>query len=427
MITMLTRIHRTLSRPKGQDQRAAIRSAQESPALTVPVAPRLSIKAPPLTIPCPDPTGEDRIRDSHRNRALRLVRQEHWKVLAELIRHADTERSMTPGAMPVAELLAYGARADVVLAAEHALFDPQPDDETPLLRGIEALEYVLEDMPRNPVVAAIVAQTHIDIAWAWRGTAKAAQVAPRNREAFDAHFARAQQILQPFAPLAETSPLMAATFCALVAGTTTTSRNVADRYERLIDLNRENPGPMRAMGNYLLPRWDGSLGTLELEARRTAARTQDTWGAGGYTWVMFDAISTDDEACAAVDLTFFTDGLRDILSRRKDPHTANLLAAYCANTMGQAVSGNDAADQNRSQIAACAAWIVRNHLTELHPMIWAHAAQGFDNNLRIRSATRFAAAGQADAMRFLTSMFQGEIADGKQIVFTKEGPVAQTC
>jgi hypothetical protein len=57
-------------------------------------------------------------------------------------------------------------------------------------------------------------------------------------------------------------------------------------------------------------------------------------------------------------------------------------------------------------------------------MIWAHAAQGFANNLRVSSASRFAAAGQDDALRIIAALFKREIADGKRIVFTDEGPIA---
>ncbi|AXI48828.1 hypothetical protein C1J03_08405 [Sulfitobacter sp. SK012] len=293
-----------------------------------------------------------------------------------------------------------------------------------MLNGIESLEYVLQDHPEDPAIACVVALAHIDVAWAWRGTGWDIDVPPQNREAFGAHFERATEIMAPFRAEASHSPLVAATCCALLAGPGQSAQTAADRYEALIDLNTSNPAPMRAMGNHLLPRWHGSYDALELEARRTAARTGNIWGAGAYTWVMFDAISGDDEACARLDLPFFIEGLHDILARRRDPHIVNLLAAYCANTMGQAYSGNNDADQNRAQIAACADWIVREHLTELHPMIWAHAAQGFDNSLRIRSAARFAAAGQADAMRILTILFKREIAAGNRIVFTEDGPVA---
>jgi hypothetical protein len=57
-------------------------------------------------------------------------------------------------------------------------------------------------------------------------------------------------------------------------------------------------------------------------------------------------------------------------------------------------------------------------------MVWAHAARGFDNNLRVYSAEKFAASGRADAVRIITGLFEREIAAGKRIVFTDEGPRA---
>ena len=371
-----------------------------------------------VRIACPDPTREDLHRDRHQHRAQWLVRQERWEEMAEALSEADQSREMTPGAMPVAELMAFGARADVILAAEHALFDGKPARDAPMMAGIEALEHVLDEYAGNAMIACVVAQAHLDIGWAWRGNGWDADVPTRNRAAFDAHFDRARDILAPYEKDATESPLLAATRCALLGGTGAKSRAVADRYERLIDLNPANPRPMRAMGNHLLPRWHGSYAQLELEARRTAARTEETWGAGGYTWVQFDAITCDAQACANLDVPFFIEGLRDILARRPDPHTANLLAAYCANAIGQAPNDDAAADV-RAEIADCARWIVRDHMTELHPMLWAHAARGFDNNLRVRSASRFAASGRADAMRIITSLFQREIAAGKRVVFTE--------
>jgi hypothetical protein len=377
-----------------------------------------------LKIECPDPTAEESFRDSFQQTGQSMVRQENWDTLSKTIHKHDIAGTLTPGSMPVAELIAFGARADVVMAAEHAIGESDTRVAKEVLTGIEDFEHVLEEFPTDYVIACIVAQAHIDIGWAWRGNGWDAEIPKRNREAFEAHFDRAREIIEPFLAQHADSPLLAATHCAQVSGPVGTKEHVADKYEHLIDLNPHNPGPMRAMGNHLLPRWFGSYAQLELEARRTAARTEHIWGAGGYTWVQFDAISCDDVACANLDLPFFIDGLRDILTRNPNPYTANLLAAYCANTIGQGFTGNDEADQVRAQIADCTEWIVREHLTELHPMIWAHAAHGFDNTLRIRSPRKFAAAGQDDAMRIMASLFKAEIAAGKRIVFTENGPQA---
>ncbi|MEP3786672.1 hypothetical protein [Ascidiaceihabitans sp.] len=378
-----------------------------------------------LVIPCPDPTAEDRERDFHQMRGQRLARQENWHDISSAIRLADRSLSKTSGGMPVADLISYGARADVVQACEHALLSGKPAKGAPILAGIEALEEVLAECGQDYIIAVIVAHAHMDIAWAWRGTCWDAEVCQRNKEAFQAHFDRARDILEPFQSLTPKPAFLAAAECALRGGCPDGKLKIADAYQQLIDLDPENARAMRAMGNHLLPRWFGDYNQLELEARRTASRTQSTWGAGAYTWVQLDAIAFDDEACARLDVSFFVDGLRDILERTNNQYIVNLTAAYCANTMGNARGGHDEADQVRSQIADCAKWIIREHLTELHPMIWAHAARGFDNSLRVRCPDRFAAAGQADALRIIGNLFRPDIAAGRKVVFTEDGPVTR--
>ncbi|MEO1365514.1 MAG: hypothetical protein AAFU86_17250, partial [Pseudomonadota bacterium] len=122
-----------------------------------------------MTIACPDPTAEEFARDLHQNAGLALARQEDWAVLSHQLQTLDAARAKTDGGMPVAELMAFGARADVVAAAEHALVTGRPAHDAPLLDGIEALEQVLTEHPHDPMIAAIVAHAHIDIGWAWRG------------------------------------------------------------------------------------------------------------------------------------------------------------------------------------------------------------------------------------------------------------------
>ncbi|WP_298842259.1 hypothetical protein [uncultured Roseobacter sp.] len=379
----------------------------------------------PLQIPCPMPSDEDRIRDLHQQRGQFLARQDRWQELADAMRTADAARDMTPGGMPVADLLSFGARADVVLAVEHALTDSRQADNPALLSGIEALEEMLAEDPTCPWRAATVAMAHVDTGWFWRGTGWQSQVPDRNLEAFSAHFDRARDILDPFSSMLTTSPLLSSAHCAL-HGLGGRHIDILSRdFERLIDLNPMNPGPLRSLGNYSSPRWFGSGQVLELEARRTAARLLRHWGAGGYTWVMMDALAGDDTVCAQLDTDFFIEGLGDILDRRPDQYTANLLAAWCVNTIGRHPGQDETANAVRRKIAACAGWIVRHHMTELHPLIWAHAARGFDNNLHVGSARRFAASGREDALKLLRHVFRHEINQGMQIIFTAEGPVTK--
>lgn len=376
-----------------------------------------------LSIPIRDMSEDDEACRDAQRRGQFLARQDMWEELAEEIAEADGNRETTPAGMPVADLLAWGARADVVRAVEHALVDESsPQGDAPLVEGIRGLEAVRAEMPDNPWIALVVALAHIDIGWAWRGPAHGDSVPGRNRKQFAAHFDRAAELLAPHRDVGLSSPAMAAARCAVLAGRRDPRVRLADDYENLIDLDPHNYRHMRALGNHMLPRWFGSYTELEIEARRIAARTQHIWGAGGYAWVNFDAIAIDEGACARVDVDFFLDGLRDIIAARPEQAMVNLLTAYCSVAIRKGEGRDPQADLQRERISAAASWLIRDHLTELHPMIWAHAADGFDNSARITSPSRFAARGRADALRIIADQFRDDIERGHLVVFSADGP-----
>lgn len=390
----------------------------------VPVADALPKTRPEdsLSIPVMDHSADDIACRTAQAQGQFLARQERWDELSKEIATADSTRDKTPGGMPVADLLAYGARADVVNAVEHALSDGHEAGARPLIDGIMALEAVRQSHRDDPYLAAVVALAHVDIGWAWRGTGWETIVPSANRRRCAAHFDRASALLTPFDNTQLNSPMLAAAACALLHGNSNTTMQVANSYESLIDMDPLDNRHMRALGNHMLPRWFGSYPALELEARRTASRTEDTWGAGGYTWVYFDAIANDEQACAQVDVDFFLDGLRDIVETRPTQETINLLASYCAVALCNGLGLSEQADLPRLQIAEAADWLIRDHLHELHPMIWAHAADGFDNNTRITSPSRFAARGRADALQIIADLFRDEITRGHKVTFTTDGP-----
>lgn len=350
-----------------------------------------------------------------------LARQDMWEELSEEIRTADLAREASPAGMPIAELLAFGARADILNAAETALACT-PMDQPRLFNCIMALENISNDHAADPYICALVAMTHVDIGWMCRGSRWDSMIPKEQREKFAAHFERAAEIIAPHDALSAQSPMIASVQCSLQIGHTKPHPKLANRYESLINLDPTNHRPMRALGNHMLPRWFGSYRDLELEARRTAARTQDAWGAGGYTWVYFDAVANDEGAGALVDVDFFIEGLHDIAQRRTDQETINLLTAYCAVVMRSRLGLEQAADMPRQQIADCAGWLIRDHLTELHPMIWAHASEGFDNNTQVTSPSRFAARGRADGLRAIAEQFSDDINKGLRVTFTPNGP-----
>lgn len=392
--------------------------------LALPAPMRLSPDINPedcLDIPVRD-SADQHMREDVIARGRFLARQEMWGEFAAELSTAEAERRTTPAGMPLADLLALGARADVVLAAEHALQDGRPARDAPLSAGIRALEDVLAGQPDCYPMALMVALTHIDIGWAWRGTGWEPTVPRANRTAFNQHFSRAREILGPYCALEYNSPALAAARCALLAIDDDPQARIADDYEDLIDLDPGNHRHMRSLGMNLLPRWFGSYDQLDLEARRTAARTQDVWGDGGYTWVYLDAVATDEQACTRIDVDFFIDGMRDIIAARPDQAMVNLLTAYCAVTLQQRLGFDSAADFIRTRLSECSRWLIRDHLTEIHPLVWAHAAEGLDTASSITSNRRFLDRGRSDAMQAICDSFADDILSGHRVRFTAQGP-----
>ncbi|WP_240336634.1 hypothetical protein [Tropicibacter sp. Alg240-R139] len=375
-----------------------------------------------LSIPVTNRSASEVFARELQSRGQFLARQDRWDELAAEMSAADADKQVTSNGTPVTDLLAYGARSDVIQAVEHALAEGAPANSASLIDGVSGLEEVLNEHPGDAMLAAVVALTHVDMGWAWRGTGWDSIVPRLNRERCAAHFDRATDVLAPYARETRSSPFLMAARCALFAGRRIKNLRVADEYERLIDLAPNNHRHMRAMGTQLLPRWFGTYDELELEARRTASRTQGIWGAGGYAWVYFDAIAMDEEACARIDVEFFVDGLRDIIKARPDQEMVNLLAAYCAVALRNGMGLDEGADFVRAQICSNDRWLIRDHMTEIHPLIWAHATDGFDNNARITSPSRFAARGRADALHVIADLFRDEISRGLRVTFTPDGP-----
>jgi hypothetical protein len=381
-----------------------------------------------LVIPVSDDPHEERMRSLHFNQGQFLARQERWEDLSKLVQAEDSKRSATNGGMPLAELLCQGARSDVVALAEHHLQDGSPEEARPLQEAISALETILGENSGNYVIATIVALAHLDIAWAWRGAGSECNTPARNLEAFDLHCRRAVQVLDPFCGIELNSPLVLSTRCALLVGAKDAADRAADDYEDLIDLAPGHQRHIRALGHYMLPQWFGSYDALELEARRTAARTQDIWGAGAYTWAFFDALLVDPRCAQVLDVPFFLDGLRDILERCDGQHAANLFAAYTSVSIPEAAlrCGDDlAAAATMAQIQKSAQWIMSNHLHELHPLIWGHAQEGFDNQARIASVDALFKQGRAKADQVFLTLFGDQMRKGHALIFTPQGLYVQ--
>lgn len=373
-----------------------------------------------IHVPVLSETAEGRERAAVLETAQAMARQDEWPEIARLIAEADRARATTQGGRPIATLIAEGARADAVnpvLSGPRAALRP---DE-----ALDMLEDTLDEYADRWPVAAIVAMAHIDIAWAWRGSDWADRTDPAALARFRQHMRRATAIIDGFDPFTTNSALLAAVRCALLAGRDAQADRVADDFEDLIDLDPHNPAHMQALGVALLPRWGGDYARLDSEARRTADRTADIWGAGAYAWVYLHAICVDDAVLDFLDADLFLSAVADILERRRDQHTANLWAAFFGTTMqtrsGRALQGPRALEA-RARLSAGLSWVVHRHLREVHPLVWSDAANRFVPQPGLACADEETARGRDFAFRALARLFRSDLDDNRRIVIGPLGP-----
>ena len=367
------------------------------------------------TLPVSD---EEMARATHQDRGQKLARQDRWDDLAARIRYADKTRLSTPAGETASLLLAFGARSDVVAAAEDALHDGTQPDES----GINALEDVLLEEEDDYACALVVALAHLDIAWAWhciRFDAAPDEALLHGKR----HLTRAEQILSAFDGQQLDAPSIMAAQCALHATSEKRGLLLGEDYARLIALDPDGHAHMRALGRYMSRLLRRHPNALEIAARKTASQTDATWQAGGYTWVYFDALMAEPSAITLLDPDFFVEGMENIIQRQNDQHVINQFAAFCAIAMApKKLDEGVAADaQTRLQLHECLDWLVADHMQELHPLIWSQTLLAPAQVPALPSRRALVVKGRQTALRIIAARFADEIADGSSLAFSPHG------
>ncbi|MEM8775329.1 MAG: hypothetical protein AAGF53_09860 [Pseudomonadota bacterium] len=403
----------------GRSLGAWLLKSRESVETTATLDKDIDDLAKQVILPSLPVSDEEMSRAMHQDRGQKLARQEAWDELSDKIRQADRKRLCTLGGETASLLMAYGARSDVVAAVEDALFD----GAEPSPHGWLELEEALKEFPGDYPTALVVALAHIDMAWAWRNivTEHDPERAQRN---CSGHLKRAGKILSSYDAVELNSPSIGAARCALYAANARNAANLQKEYESLVDLDPYGLRHMRALGRHILPEYAGGVATLEVMARRIALQTETAWGAGGYTWVYFDALALEPRGLNLLDPEFFFEWMRDILHRRNDQHIVNLLAAFCAIAMAPGTSNTELpphADESREHIHGFLDHILQNHLQELHPLIWSQALLSPGESPRLPSRKALIAKGKQIAMRIIASRFASQMADGSSIAFSSSG------
>ena len=366
-----------------------------------------------LQIPIAGPSAEERECDRWRDLGRKLAEQDDWDGLLAVMRKTDEARALTPGGHGVAGLLSRAARATAM-------------EGDKLAASIETHDARLDDRGQDHALAALLAEAHMDAAQAPNLDCGDADKRADDAAKADAHMTRAAECLDPIAATHSASMLVVAARCRLAAAKPVDVRTLVALHRDLIDLAPMASHHLRAFGRRLLSHPQGTGEVLHTEARHVAERLSDSRGAGGYTWMMLDAVTADPGVLPWLDAQLFVDGLHDILARHPDQSVVNLLAAFCAVTMDKR-SGLPASDHTRRRLNRCLGPVVRNHLTELHPMIWDRARSATVPGQRNPTPADPFGRGRRIARRAVASVFRTELALGQTVTFTANGPVVGAC
>ncbi|WP_425098657.1 hypothetical protein [Tropicibacter sp. S64] len=396
--------------------RFALRKAETETPVLRPVSIQRHVEPlrPRIEIPVCDPSPAWAEARALIERGQHLARQDEWETLGREICEADKAHAMTQGLRATAALLAQGARSDALEAGRTAA--DLAEAET--ARSIMAtLEINREEMPQCPATAYIVAMAHVDMARAWAGASQPKALSAPRRAAFEWHMSAAARLADEYDPFEMQSALWAAVRCQVLVIDPMPAQRIADDYEDLIDLEPQNPDHLRAFGRDLLPRSFGNREMLDRESRRTAARTADIWGVGGYAWVQMGAIERDPDALRWLDSELFAEGLHDILARHPEQDMVNRLAAFC----GLTASAASAPGTVQARISDCFNWIAQDYLYELHPAVWAHAPAPRHESTGEMSHDEMVKRGRTRAISALAEHFAPLLDNGRRLVFTPDG------
>ncbi len=377
-----------------------------------------------ISIPIPEQSNDCDEKARLHKAAYHLVRQDRWDTLGELIRDHDRERKLTAGGTSTASVLSAGARKDLSDTIAMGLSPRSETGLTAATSGVEMLDQVLIDHSEDYGVALVVAQAHMDLGSVWRGQGWADEVPASDWKKFARHYRRAYSILEQFDPIENDSPALAAARCRTLAGMPDAAQRSIAYYEELIDLAPYYAKSYRQFGKSLLPRWYGTYELIEQQARKLAKETAEHWGDAAYALTYMDAAVEDKEALGFVDVAMFLKGLNDYLEAVPDQGNANRIAAYLSVSLvpkGPLVSGSKRALQNRKTLIAAAPQFVRDHMREVHPIIWAEAAGAHDPDAPPAKAWRQRQTGLEEAFSSLSRAFEREILRGMHLFFKKDG------
>lgn len=160
---------------------------------------------------------------------------------------------------------------------------------------------------------------------------------------------------------------------------------------------------------------------FDLTSRRMAAASYGAIGHSAYAWMYLEGLLTAPSLSAELDLDFFEDGLRDLMTHFPDQGTCNRLISRLyigADVIGTSAKATASVAQQLRELGKN---LMRTKLHELHPLIWAETTQQASELPQTSRTSNLVSIGYDIAMERLVRDFSGPLSSGHAVVFTKNG------
>ncbi len=309
----------------------------------------------------------------------------NWADLLAALRAADQSRVAMEGGKRVFELVSDGARATLAGAIARK-------DFTAARAELARITTVVAAYPADYAAAHLLAQAHLDLGWALRGSGRASgqdwDLTCAGWDAYLDHVATAEAVLDPFDPLEHLSPLLAGSRYQLVRGLEDGAALCRDWYEDWVDLDPTNWTAHATHAPHLLPNWFGAPQGFDAEARAAMERTRGDMGAAGYAMAYMAVADALGDMPRDLDLDLLVQGLQDFAAQTGCQYRINIVAGTLAELAHALDLEGEGATARFAVVQKALHGMITGALREFHLTAWDNG----DDCIRWAMAQVFGAA-----------------------------------
>ncbi|WP_299553578.1 hypothetical protein [uncultured Tateyamaria sp.] len=340
---------------------------------------------------------------SEHDHVMALIAERKWRDVGHLIESHDQARAPLPSGNRLNRMLL--AHLQHTALADGPTQFNRTTDANPVTPFTEAaLAY-----PDSYGLACLAASMHLSVGWRERGHNFADFTGSGPMDKFTTHLESARACVAHLDATALNAQLVAEIQYQTMIGGDADAQELIGAVDQWGALDPTDLARFSRLGIHLLPRWYGDYGFMRETAQLIYAQTHSRYGAAGYAAFFLQALDTDEETLAYVDMTLVREGVLDLIQMAPDPDVlCNLICKrlYSIGCKSHSITGAEETDailSKREEVKKTFHSLVRQGLGVVFPDIWT----------TLCSAT--------DLRYLLAETFEGEIMRGCHVHLGAKG------